>query len=356
MQRRINLLRSFMAKQELDSMVISKPENRRYFSGFTGSAGLLVITESTAQLITDFRYVEQASQQAPDFEVVRHGQLIYETISQLAETLGLKRTGFETDFVSFETYESLRKSLARTELSPVKLDHLRTQKDCDELACIKKAVAIADAAFNRIVDVIAVGMSERDIAVELETVMRRMGSERPSFTTIVASGVRSSMPHGVATDKLLEKGDYVTLDFGAVFQGYHSDMTRTLVMGTATERQKNIYQTVLSAQLIGVQAVRPNRLCRDVDAEARNVIAAAGYANYFGHGLGHCVGLAIHEDPRLSPLSESAVLAENMVVTVEPGIYIPDWGGVRIEDMVVVTASGCEILTGSVKQLIEIDR
>lgn len=355
MQSRLQSLRGFMLQQEIDSLIISKPENRRYFSGFTGTAGMLLITEKTAALITDFRYVEQASKQANGFDIVRHGNVIFETLSKITSEFGSKKIGFESDFVSFEGYQLLGQACAKAELIPVKLDHLRGQKDPEEIALITKAVAIADSAFSHVLRMIRPGISELDVAFELETTMRRLGSAKPAFDTIVASGKRSAMPHGVASDKLLEKGDFVTMDFGAVFQGYHSDMTRTVVLGKATDMQRKVYDTVLKAQLTGVQAVKAGKLCFEVDAEARSVIAAADYAEYFGHGLGHCVGLVIHEDPRLSPANETGRLAENMVVTVEPGIYIPDWGGVRIEDIVVVTSSGCNILTASDKQLSEID-
>lgn len=354
--RRLELLRAFIAEQQVDGVLVSKAQNRRFFSGFTGSAGMLLITAHTAQLITDFRYLEQAAQQAHGFEIIRHQSSLYDTIGRLASDLGISKLGFETEYVSFAAYGLMGKALAATHLVPVKLDHLRAQKDQGELALIQKAADIADAAFAHVLDTIHIGMSELDLAFELETRMRKLGSEKPAFDTIVASGKRSALPHGVATDKLLESGDFVTLDFGAVYQGYHSDMTRTLIMGHPTEQQHQIYQLVLTAQQKGVQAVKAGELCREVDAVARDIITAAGYGSYFGHGLGHCVGLMIHEEPRLSPTNETERLAENMVVTVEPGIYLPDWGGVRIEDLVIVTASGCEVLTTSSKQLIEIDR
>ena len=316
---------------------------------------MLLITAETAALVTDFRYIEQADKQAKGFEIVRHGNVIYETLSKIADKFGLKKIGFESDFVSFEVYRLLGQAFATAEVIPIKLDHLRVQKDPEEIALIKKAVDIADAAFSHVLRMIHPGISELDVAFELETTMRRLGSAKPAFDTIVASGKRSAMPHGVASDKLLEMGDLVTMDFGAVYQGYHSDMTRTVVLGKATDAQRRVYDTVLKAQLTGVGAVKAGKLCCEVDAEARNVITAANYGEYFGHGLGHCVGLVIHEEPRLSPMNQTGRLAENMVVTVEPGIYIPDWGGVRIEDIVVVTSSGCDILTASDKQLSEID-
>ena len=184
--------------------------------------------------------------------------------------------------------------------------------------------------------------------------MRQLGSERTGFATIVASGPRSALPHGVAADRLLATGDLVVFDFGAVYDGYHSDMTRTVCLGPASDRQRQVYHTVLSAQLAGLAAVRPGALCRDVDRTARDIIETAGYGECFGHGLGHSVGLAIHESPRLSPLAGEARLEAGMVVTVEPGIYLPDWGGVRIEDLVVVTADGCRILSHTTKQLLEL--
>ncbi|MDU4960408.1 MAG: Xaa-Pro peptidase family protein [Sporomusaceae bacterium] len=356
MQRRLETLRAFLAGQNLSGLLITKPENRRYFSGFCGSAGALLITANDARLITDFRYLEQAALQAPGFSVVRHGSSIYETIGRLVDEMHITKLGFEADFVSFAAYKLLEENLAAAELCPVQLDALRARKDEAELDRIRKAVAIADDAFAYILERIRIGMSENEVAFELETCMRRLGSEKPAFDTIVASGKRGALPHGLPTDKLLAAGDLVTMDFGAVYQGYHSDMTRTVAMGQASDEQKRIYQTVLTAQLTGIKAVRAGQLCREVDAAARDYITAAGYGEFFGHGLGHCVGLIIHEEPRLSPANETGRLAANMVVTVEPGIYLPDWGGIRIEDMVVVTVEGCEVLTASGKDLIEIDR
>ena len=184
--------------------------------------------------------------------------------------------------------------------------------------------------------------------------MRQLGSERTGFATIVASGPRSALPHGVAADRLLATGDLVVFDFGAVYDGYHSDMTRTVCLGPASDRQRQVYQTVLTAQMAGLASVRPGAFCRDVDRTARDIIETAGYGECFGHGLGHSVGLAIHESPRLSPLAGEARLEAGMVVTVEPGIYLPEWGGVRIEDLVVVAADGCRILSHTTKQLLEL--
>lgn len=353
MTARLAKLRHLLQENQLDAILISKPENRRYFSNFTGSAGVLLITSTTAQLITDFRYVEQAARQATGYEIVRHGPIMLEAISQATAKQHVNTMGFETDFVTVETYHSLKKHLPGMQLTSVKLDSLRMIKDYQELAALRQAVVIADKAFTHILSFIKPGLTENQVALELEYTMRRLGAEKSAFDIIVASGIRSSLPHGRATDKVIASGDFVTMDFGAVYAGYHSDITRTIVIGKATDRQREIYGIVSQAQLAGVQAVRPGKTGREVDDVARTIITEAGYGAYFGHGLGHGVGLVIHEDPRLSPAGE-VVLEPGMTVTVEPGIYLPDWGGVRIEDTVVVTTDSCHIYTASSKQLIEI--
>lgn len=354
MSARLQRLRAELVEHGLDGVIITKPENRRYFSGFTGSAGMLWISGCESKLLTDFRYIEQAAAQAAGYEIRRHGSSIYATLDEVIKAGKHARVGFESDAVTVDVFQQLCKSVPDVQFTSLKLDHLRQQKDEAELACIRKAVRIADQAFTQILTYIRPGIREYDVAVELEYVMRKLGSEKPAFDTIVASGKRGALPHGQPSDRILAAGDMITMDFGAVYQGYHSDMTRTVVLGKASGRQKEIYETVLAAQLKGVASVRPGLTGKEADAQSRRVIEKAGFGDYFGHGLGHSVGLVIHEEPRLSPYSD-AILRENMIVTVEPGIYIPDWGGVRIEDMVVVTPAGCEILTASSKQLIELD-
>jgi Xaa-Pro aminopeptidase len=351
MSNRLTTIRTLLTEQNLTAVVVAKPENRLYFSGFTGSSGLLLVGLDTARLITDFRYVQQATRQAPDFTVVRHGADIYETLAAEIKAVGGGRIGFESDYTTFDAYQ--RMQAFGGELMPLSLDRLRMVKDETELAALRRAVRIADEAFSHILPYLRPGVRERDIAAEMEYFMRRQGAEKMAFEIIVASGLRSALPHGRASDKQIAAGDFVTMDFGAVYGGYHSDITRTVVVGKATPRQREIYRLVLMAQQAGVEAVAPGRICREVDADARKVIIDAGYGEYFGHGLGHGVGLAIHEEPRLSPACE-VVLAPGMTVTVEPGVYIPEWGGVRIEDTVVVTADGVEILTASGKELIEL--
>lgn len=355
MNVRLSNIRRFMEKLELDAVVVSKPENRVYFSGFTGSSGMLLIAKEQAKLITDFRYVEQAVEQASIFEVVKHEQSILAVVAEEIKKCGAFKIGFEGDFFTYNEFSMLAQLLHGYKLRPLGLDELRTIKDETELTQMKKAVEISDMAFSHILSVLRPGISELEIAAELEHTMRKLGSEKPAFDTIVASGVRGSLPHGIATKKLIAAGDFVTMDFGAVYKGYHSDITRTVCVGRASEKQRHIYNVVLRAQLLGVESVRPGVSGKKADEQVRRFLADAGYGQFFGHGLGHGVGLAIHELPRLSPSSACDSLTENMLVTVEPGVYLPDWGGVRIEDTVLVTANGREILTKSSKQLVEIE-
>ena len=338
----------------IEGMLITKPENRHYFSGFSGSAGTLLISDHESKLLTDFRYIEQAAAQAKQCEILRYTASPYELLADTAVKLGLTRIGFESDFVTYDMYTKLTEGMSTIHLLPVQIDELRMMKDENEVAAIKKAVEIADSAFVHILSFIKPGISEQTVALELEYQMRKLGAEKPAFDTIVASGKRGALPHGIASKKIIELGDFVTMDFGAVYQGYHSDITRTICMGSPTDKQRQLYDIVLTAQLAGVEAVQPGKTGREVDAVARKIIVDAGFGDYFGHGLGHGLGLYIHEDPRLSPSNTQTVLMESMVVTVEPGIYLPEWGGIRIEDTVLVSTDGCQILTASSKHLIEI--
>lgn len=355
MQERLQRLQAMLVKRHLDAVVVQKPENIWYISGFTGAEGLLLVPAVAGEsfLITDFRYVEQAAQEAPHFTVVKAVGPLIDTLVQLVEHRGWQRLGLEDDYATIGWLGQLQRGLPRVEWDGVTLDRLRIVKDAQEIRRLRRAVDIADAAFAHILTFLRPGVSEKAVAAELEYAMRRQGAEKPAFDTIVASGVRGSLPHGTATDKVLAEGELVTMDFGAVYEGYHSDITRTVVLGRATDRQRQVYNTVLTAQRKGIAAVKPGLTGRQIDAVARDYIAAAGYGKYFGHALGHGVGLAIHEEPRLSATYDD-VLTVGMVVTVEPGIYLPGWGGVRIEDLVVLTPNGCEVLTGSTKDLVEI--
>lgn len=356
MENRIFRLREFLKRQNCDSVIINKEENLHYFSGFTGDDTILIITLNDCYLVTDSRYIEQAKQQT-NFAVFEQKTGLLAKTAQMIEEMGLLSVAFEGNALKYNAYAKLKDCLKDTDVdfsTSVDLDELRIIKDDDEIELIKKAIWISDEAYSHILKYAKAGMSENDIACELETVMRRLGSQRPAFTTIVASGVRGALPHGTATDKLINDGEFVTIDFGAVYKGYHSDITRTFCIGQASDKQREIYDVVLNAQLLGLKEIAPGKSGREVDAPVRDYIKNAGYGQYFGHGLGHGVGLEIHELPRLSPLSPTARLEKNMLVTDEPGIYLPDFGGVRIEDTVLVTADGCQPLTQSDKRLIEI--
>lgn len=353
MQNRLTKLRQKLAAQPFDGMLVMKPENRRYLSGFTGSSAYLLITETDAVLLTDFRYTEQAKEQATNFRIVEHGPSAIDSIRTELAALGVKKLGFEKDYLTYAQYASFSEKLSPIELVPAEafIESIRAIKDEQEIAVIKKACEIADAAFSHILTFLKPGISEKDVALELEYFMRRQGAKGTSFDTIVASGVRSSLPHGVASDKILEKGNFVKMDFGALYNGYCSDITRTVVLGEADEKQKEIYNIVLEAQLHALENLKPGMTGKEADALARDIIKEKGYGDKFGHSLGHGLGLFIHEDPRLSALSDD-VLEPGMVVTVEPGIYLPGFGGVRIEDDVVITTNGIELLTHSKKELV----
>ncbi|MEA4900473.1 Xaa-Pro peptidase family protein [Desulfitobacterium sp.] len=350
---RLERIRLKMQEAKLDAFIIASPENRRYMSGFTGTSAMLFITLEKACLLTDFRYIQQATEQAPNFQVVRISNM-YNSLAELGQKAA--RVGFEEEFTTYADYLNLKEALPQAELvSQSKiLEELRAIKDTEELAKIRQAVKIADDAFAHILQFVERGQTEAEISLELEFAMRRNGASGGSFDFIAASGIRSSMPHGVATTKTIEQGDFLTMDFGAIYQGYCSDITRTICFGEPTEKQQEIYEIVLKAQKAGIAALKPGIPGREVDAVARGIIADAGYGDFFGHGLGHSVGLAIHENPNLN-LREERILQPGMVITIEPGIYIPDWGGVRIEDMAVVTENGCEVLTQAPKEFIIIE-
>jgi len=344
--------RGYLAASGVDALLILKTENRRYVTGFTGSAGLALITGTDVLLAVDSRYEEQAAAEAPGAAVIRGGRDPLAALAGAVEGRGLGRIGFESEFVPYAQVVRLREKLAPADLVALgDVDRLRWVKDPSEVAAIARAAEIADAAYLRLLERLRPGTSERDAALELETLMRRAGADRVAFPSVLASGLRSALPHGLATDRVMGPGEFVTLDFGAVWAGYCADCTRTVVLGNADERQRRVHGVVQDAQRRALQMIRPGVACRDVDAAARSVIAEAGYGEAFGHSLGHGVGLEVHEGPRLSP-QEEAALDAGMVVTVEPGIYLPGWGGVRIEDTVVVTPEGCRILTHAPKGLL----
>jgi len=344
-------MRQKMHEENIDAYVVIRPENGRYLSGFTGGEATLYITIEKAFLLTDFRYIEQATSEAPEFEIIKTGPDHFEALSEIGHQA--QRVGFEGDFVTYVSFGKLKVGFPQAELLslPNLVSHLRSVKDQAEIEIIRQAVKIADDAFTKVLKSIEIGQTEAEIGLDLEYSMRRDGASGGSFDFIVASGVRSALPHGAASSKKIQLGEFLTMDFGAIYQGYCSDITRTVFLGQPEEKHQEVYEVVLAAQRAGIVAVAPGRTGKEVDAVARKVIEDAGYGEYFGHGLGHSVGLAIHEGPNLNT-REERVLEPGMVITVEPGIYIPNWGGVRIEDIVLVTESGCEVLTQSPKEFI----
>lgn len=348
-------LRRQLKELSLDGILTFHSVNRRYLSGFTGTAGYLLITPSEALFLTDSRYTEQAKEQCPGFRVIQHGDNFWADLQDQVKNLRIQRLGFEKHHVTVGWLEEAQRRVPEVQWIGTEnlVEGLRMIKDEGEIEGIRRAQQLTDELFARLLAELRPGLRERDVASRLQIMAIEAGAQGMAFDTIVASGWRSALPHGVAGDKVIEAGDFVTIDFGCRLDGYVSDMTRTVVMGKATHRQREIYQLVLRAQEAGLKAIAAGRTGREVDAAARAVIEEAGYGENFGHGLGHGVGMEIHEAPRLSRLGRDR-LQSGMVVTVEPGIYLPGWGGVRIEDLVVVRENGHENLTATPKELLEI--
>ena len=349
---RLAKVKKWLRDKELDAVIITKPVHCYYLSGFTGTSACLVITNSGKKdfIITDFRYQEQAESEAKGFELVLWKGSLLQTLAQLLRDNDLKNVGIDEDEITISTYKEMKKEASGVTFFPLKdyCTELRKIKDDEELKLIKKAVEISDKAFLHLLEIIHPGLTESEIALELEFFMRRLGGSKNAFETIVASGYRAALPHGVATTRIIQSGDIVVLDFGTVYQGYHSDMTRTLILGEPDKLQWERYNLVLKAHEAVAQRMQPGMRASEADALARRVIEDAGYGANFGHSLGHGVGLEIHEGPGLSPRDET-ILEPGMIITVEPGIYISGWGGIRIEDMYVITSGGCEGLTKSPK-------
>lgn len=342
-------------EQGFQGLLVTNGENRYYLSGFRGSAGYLLITTGEVFLLTDFRYLQQGKQEAPNCKIVDQGKDPLGKLYHLLHEQKIKDLAFEKQHISHGQFLRFQEKLIGIELIGTEnlVEQLREIKDYKEISFIKNAALIADQAFAQLIEVIKPGMKELEAAAHLEFFMRSLGSEGPAFDTIIASGHRSALPHGIASSKAIEIGDMVVIDFGATYQGYRSDMTRTLIMGKASSKQREIYGTVLKAQLAALNSLKAGQSCHDIDKTAREIIAAEGYGDAFGHSLGHGVGLDVHENPRLAQGNHLS-LQDRMVVTVEPGIYLENEGGVRIEDMVVITGDGHLNLTETDKEILEI--
>lgn len=350
---RIAKARSDMAKAKLNALLVTDIKNIRYLTGFTGSSAYVVLTASRAYFFTDSRYALSAETEVKgiDIDVRICGKAVEEVGRVLNGRVG-DTIGFEPDNLTYETYLRFKKLLVNKRFKPSGgiIKAARAVKDGLERTAIRDSVKILDAGFEAAVRAIAPGIKESDAAFAIECAFKKAGADGLAFDTIIASGPRSRLPHGKAGHKKMRKGELVVVDMGVVLNGYNSDETRTYCLGRPTRRQRNIYDTAAAAQELAIKAIRPGATAKAVDTAARAHITNAGYGKCFGHGTGHGVGLDVHERPVLSPYSKD-ILTEGMVVTVEPGIYIPGWGGVRIEDMVLVTATGFEVLTGASRAL-----
>jgi Xaa-Pro aminopeptidase len=341
-----------MDAQGADALLVLGLVNIRYLSGFTGSEAALLLTAGERILICDSRYTLQASGEAACCRVVEHARKL-EGISVLARERACRRIAFDAEKTSVATLKALSDALPDVEFIPLgdQLDQLRAIKNPDEVKAIEFSAEVASSAFRKLLSAIRPGVSERALALELEMTMKLGGADEKAFDFIVASGDRGALPHGRPTERLLKSGELVTIDFGACCNGYHSDETVTVALGEPDKKLLEIYRIVKEAHDLALAEVKPGIGCSVLDSIARGHIASCGYGDYFGHGLGHGVGLEIHEMPTLSARSLQTI-EEGMIITVEPGIYIPGLGGVRIEDMVLVTADGCRILSSVDKELI----
>jgi len=348
-------LQHILKRHKIDALLISQPENRRFLSGFSAtdhsinesSGYLLIPKQGTPFLLTDARYHLQAHRDVSGFDIVIYTRGFLLLLKSLLHKLRVKTLAFEANYLLYNKYLSLTKVSQTLALTLIPFDghveRLRLSKSAQELAAIKRSVALNETCFQQIFPTIKPGQTEIDIALSLENAMRQLGAERPSFDTIVASGPNGALPHAVPSHRRILKNEPVIIDMGLILDGYCSDMTRTIVLGTPDNDTIQRFRLVRQAQLAGLAALRPGVTGREVDSAARSIIRRAGYGPHFGHSLGHGVGLAVHENPSLSHRNRSQ-LKSGMVVTVEPGIYLPEWGGIRLENMAVITEHGHELL------------
>jgi Xaa-Pro aminopeptidase len=354
MSARLGKLRQKLAEKELDAIFISQPENRYYLSGFDGSAGFLLITAQDAILATDFRYLEQAKEQTPEYRIFPIAGDMANWFPELISGLALAKLGFEAGHITLSLYRKLSDIIGKLE-SPPKLvpldglvESLRAVKEPEEIAAIARAAELADRAFEHIEGILQAGMTEKEAAWEIEKFLRESGSQAVPFDIIVASGPNSALPHAKPSPRSIQPGEPVLLDIGARVSGYSSDLSRTICLGAPDDTFKKVYDIVLGAQLTALELIKEGMTGEEADKLARTVIAEAGYEKAFGHSLGHGVGLAAHESPRLGP-GTTEPLTSGMVFTIEPGVYLPGWGGVRIEDLVVMENGRAKIISKSRK-------
>jgi Xaa-Pro aminopeptidase len=360
-KQRVERLREKLDEHKLDALFVSSPEsaspvNRRYLSGFTGTSAYLLITKDDALIATDFRYWEQAEQQAEGFRLYRAVGATDKWLPELLEGLGGKRLAFEASHVSYQSYRTLRKVVhelpeaERPKLVPTNnlVESLRVVKDAEEIAALQAAIDLGDAAFEHVAQRIEPGWTEKQVAWEIEKYIREHGGEGVSFDTLVGGGERGAMPHCAPTERVLKQGEGVVIDMGVRLDGYMSDLTRTVFLGKPDDEFKRVYDVVLAAQQTAQELVEAGMTGEQAHGLAQKVIEESGHGEHFGHGLGHGVGLQIHEAPRLGQHSKD-VLSDGMVFTIEPGIYLTGWGGVRIEDVVVLEQGRARVMSHAPK-------
>lgn len=347
---RIARLRKILEQRRIGALLVMQRENVRYLTGFTGSSACLILADGRPALITDFRYQLQAAREVSGAAVVIQQRDLFSAVGAAAGSLGVRTLWFDEASFTLDRIRALRKQGLRLRGAKDPVAELRQRKDAREMAAIGKAIHRAEKSFRALGRWIRPGVSERELGLRLEWLMREAGSRKAAFDTIVASGPNGAMPHASQTNRRLRRGDLVTIDFGAEADGYFCDITRTVCVGRPTPRQQEVHALVRRAQQAAIAKILPGVPCREVDAAARGIIAAAGYGKEFGHAAGHGIGLMVHEAPSLSRLS-TARLEHGMVLTVEPGVYLPGWGGVRTEDMVAVTRHGAKLLTGLSRDL-----
>ena len=339
-----------MEERNIEALLVTQRENVRYLTGFTGSSGSVVVAHGRPMLVTDFRYKIQAAAEAPEVKVLIQKKDHVTAVKEAAQRLGVPTLWFDDASLTIDRAKAFRKQGLRLKGVKDPVAELRQRKDPVELVKIGAAIRRAEDSFRALKRSIKPGASERELGFRLEMLIREQGSRRTAFDIIVASGTNGAMPHASITDRRLRSGDLVTFDFGAEADGYYCDITRTVCVGRPTSRQRMVHDLVLRAQDRAINAVKPGVRCAELDRHARTTIAQAGHGKHFGHATGHGVGLMVHEGPTLSALSKG-VVDEGMIFTVEPGVYIAGWGGIRIEDMVLVTADGHRVLTSLPREL-----
>lgn len=361
-QNRLNQLRQRLSQSPYDALLICHAPHCRYLTGFANddaNVAYLLVTLNELFLITDYRYAEQASAECVSCEVIVRDRVnvsLGQQVQIILQQVGANHVAFERDYFHYGLIADIKAALIDVQVSDFCgwIERLRWVKDADEINCIKTAANIADEALANTVSLLKAGISEKEASLELEYQLQKLGSQGMSFPTIFLSGPRSALPHGTPSDRLLMHGDLICIDFGAVVNGYRSDMTRAFSVGKPDDKQLAVYETVKMAQQVGLDSVKAGITGEQPFIEVKKVLDSSPFAQYQGDGLGHGVGLVLHEQPFMGPNCDM-MLQENMVITVEPGIYIPGWGGVRIEDDVLVTQEGCEVITHAPKALIEIE-